>query len=258
MTTEATGDTQTPAPGVETPAPAAAPAPAPVVETTLGDPAAPAATPATPEAPAPATGETVAYDPTGDVGLDIALGFVGKLGIAADHPAMQATATGDFSLIKAHLATMGDKAQGWEQMVALAEASFTRTSAAAADTKAKVSAAVVQVAGSADTWNTIKSWASANATPDEKAQINSMFDAGPVSARAAAILLKDAYSKANGTVVEPKSAVNNGASGAASATAGPLSPKQYAAEVRELHNKLGTRMETSSEYAALRRRFARG
>lgn len=228
--------------------PPAAP-PAPVVDVNLDTP--PANDPPAADPP-PAT---VDYEPTGDVGLDVALAFVGKLGIGRDHPAMQATATGDFGLIKAHLATMGDKATGWEQMVALAEASYDRQTKATAETQKAVSAAVIAVAGSAETWNAVKAWASANADPDEKQMVNAMFNAGPVQARAAAMMLMDAYTKASGTVVAPKSAVRSDASTSAAPTNGPLDAKGYAAAARALHAKLGTRMEGSAEYAALRQRF---
>lgn len=61
----------------------------------IGEPPAPAApaVPAAPAAPVPVDG-AVLYEPTGDVGLDLALEFVGKAGIASDHPAMVAAAGG--------------------------------------------------------------------------------------------------------------------------------------------------------------------
>lgn len=243
-------DPNTPAAG----APAADPAPAPVIDPKLSAEPAPANPQAAAADPA-GEAETVSYDKTGDVGLDMALDFVGKLGIKSDHPAMAATATGDFSLIKAHLASMGDKAQGWEQFVALAEASYTRQTQEA-ETQAKaISAAVVAVAGTPEAWAAIKDWASKNATADEKSAINAMFDAGPVQARAAAIMLRDLHAKAAGTTVNPKSAVRKDAS-ADTVTTGALNQREYAAEVRKLHAKLGTRMEQSQEYAALRQRFA--
>jgi hypothetical protein len=187
--------------------------------------------------------------------LDVALGFVGKLGIGMDHPAMQATATGDFSLIKAHLATMGDKATGWEQMVALAEQAHTRTEDAKTATAAKVASAVHAVAGGAENWATVKTWASANADASEKAQINAMFDAGPVQARAAAMMLVDAYSKAGGTVVTPASATANPSGGTASTSNAPLNAKDYATAVRVLAAKVGSsNLSTSPEYAQLGQR----
>ena len=186
------------------------------------------------------------------MGLDVALGFVGRMGIAADSPAMQAAANGDFSLIKAQLATMGDKAAGWEQMVALAEGSFARSTDAAKANNEAVTAAVHAIAGSAEAWAPVQAWASANADPAEKAAINSMFNAGPVQARAAAMMLMDAYSQANGTVVTPAKATTE-TTGATNATPshGPVSPRQFADESQKLRAKLGGRFEESSEYRAL-------
>lgn len=213
---------------------------------------APAAAPAA----APASETPISYEPTGDTGLDVALNFVGNLGIAQDHPAMLATETGDFSLIKAHLATMGDKARGWEQMVALAEQAHERHAAAALDTATKVAAACVAVAGGEAQWAAIQAWATKNADPAEKVQINAMFDTGPVGARAAVTLLRDAYSKANGTVVKPDAATREVSAGASTVPdTGKLSPREYGAEVRKLHQKLGNRMDQSHEYAVLRARL---
>lgn len=236
-----------------------APTPAPIVTAPvavqLAPEPAPVAAPvvATPTAPEVAT---VSYDPTGDAGLDVALAFVGRLGIALDHPAMKATESGDFSLLKAHLAAMGDKATGWEQHVALGEQSYARTAAAAEATAQAVQATVVSVAGSAEAWSAIQLWASQNATPAEKAEINAMFDSGNVGARAAATILRDAYSKAAGTVVKPASPTRDASAGAVSTDPnGPLSNRDYGAAVRELRQKLGNQMDRSPEYAALRARL---
>lgn len=217
----------------------------------IGDPQQPAQEP-------PAStddGGKVTYEPTGDAALDVALSFVGSLGISSEHPAMRATASGDFSLIEAHLATMGDKAQGWQQMVQLAKDAYQRNETARTEAAAKTQQVVHAVAGSPDAWNTIVAWASENATADEKQQINAMFDAGPVQARAAAVLLKQQYDKAAGTVVNPANPVRKGASGSTTQSQESLSPAEYAAEVRKLHAQLGPRMEQSQEYAALRSRL---
>jgi len=216
----------------------------------------PTQTPAQSEAPA---GDApIEYEPTGYPGLDVALGFVGKLGIGLDHPAMQATSTGDFSLIKAHLATMGDKAQGWEQMVALAEEAYQQNETKKTETAQKVSAAVISVAGSPEAWNEMKAWAQANADQAEKDAINAMFDAGPIQARMAAMYIAEAYRKAPGNTVKPNSALRQTAgAGQAVNSNAPLTPGEYAAAVRDLRGKLGNRMDASPEYAALRARLRR-
>lgn len=252
MTTPAVVVDTTPvvAPAVVAPTPVAAPAPVAVQLAPEPVVTAPAVT-------EPVTEATVSYDPTGDAGLDVALAFVGKLGIGLDHPAMIATEKGDFSLLKAHLAAMGPKAAGWEQHVALGEQSYTRTADAAEKQATAVQAAVIGIAGDAETWTAIQAWASANATPAEKAEINTLFDSGPVGARAAATVLRDAYSKAPGNVIKPAATTRDASAGAAPTPAnGPLSNREYGAAVRELRLKLGNQMDRSPEYAALRSRLS--
>ena len=77
--------------------------PAPPAHSVLLDEGAAATTPA----PNPDTSNEFAYDATGDAGLDYALNFVGKLGYGDTHPAIMAAQKGDFSLIRAELATKG-------------------------------------------------------------------------------------------------------------------------------------------------------
>lgn len=200
----------------------------------------------------------VEYTPTGDAGLDVALTFIGNLGIAGTDPAVVQAANGNFSLLEAKLATMGDKARGWQQMMALAKDAYGRANEKYKAHIEGVDKAIMAVAGSADNWNAIKVWAAENATPEEKAEINRMIDAGPVQARAAATLLLGAYEKAKGTVKNPVNALRKNAGGESPTSENTrLSPRDYSAEVRKLHNKLGTRMETSPEYAELKRRIAR-
>jgi hypothetical protein len=232
--------------------PATAPAPVPIALPIEAPAPAPVADPAVPSIETAA----ITYEPTGDVGLDIALAFVGRLGIAQDHPAMEATANGDFSLIEAHLAAMGDKAPGWEQHVALAKQSYEKTAQTAADTAGKVEAAVTQVAGGAEQWAALQAWAATNATPEEKAEINAMFDSGPTGARAAATLIRDAHAAAVGTTVKPKTPTRDASRGASTTpTNGPLDARAYGTAVRELRQTMGNRMEQSPEYAALRARL---
>ena len=68
--------------------------------------------------------EVVAFEPTGDVGLDMALEFLGKQGFGLEHPAMVAAGNGDFTIIEALLAQKG--VQGWDKMVALGKAGMER------------------------------------------------------------------------------------------------------------------------------------
>lgn len=210
-------------------------------------PAAPAA------AEAVATDGAVEFEPTGDVGLDMALAFVGKQGIGPDSPAMQAASNGDFSILKAELAAKG--AAGWEQFVALGEAAFARTKEAN-ETKAKAArAAVIKEAGGAEEWAAIQKWASANATPEEKAEINALLNQGGLAAKGAVRYLAEVYNRANNVVVNPADATGRATRGGVpSANDGPLSPREYANAVQQLSVKLNGRLEGSQEYVKLQQR----
>lgn len=206
-------------------------------------------------------GEVIAYQPTGDVGLDMALGFIGKLGIGPAHPTVQAAKQGDFSFLKAHLAGLGAKAPGWEQYVALAERAYATAQDTATKSAAATRTVVEEAVGGAEAWNQIQSWAKANAEPEERAQINGMLSAGGMQARAAAILLSQLYAQANDTVKEPASPLKGAQSNAASASTGPMSPEQYKIALKELTARVGAhRVGQSAEYADLqsRRRAFRG
>jgi hypothetical protein len=221
----------------------------------IGD--APAGTPAVPAAPVtPAAAEaSVAYEPTNDPGLDMALGFVGKLGLGPDHPAMAAAIKGDFGMLSATLASLGEKAKGWEQYVALAKDSFTRTNAANQERAAKDQAAIHEVVGGVDNWNAIQKWASENAEAHEKQAVNGALQLGGMAAKAMAMYLSQLHGQATGTVVNPADpAPGRANTHAPSNTA--LSPRDYTAEVRKLYSVHGEAMQSSPEYARLQSRRA--
>ncbi|RPA31523.1 hypothetical protein EGC79_20520, partial [Shewanella vesiculosa] len=92
----------------------------------------------------------VAFEPTGDVGLDMALEFLGKQGFGLQHPAMVAAGNGDFTVLEALLAQKN--AQGWQQMVALGKAGYERTQNAQKEAVSKTLATVEAVAGSKEEW----------------------------------------------------------------------------------------------------------
>jgi len=238
------------APQVETPTETPAPAPAP-----------------SPEAPKP--GEQpkveavpsekdeaglVVYDETGDAGLDLALAFIGRLGIEGTDPAMVAAANGDFSFIEAKLSTLGDEAKGWEKHVQLAKDAHGRQLSKFTAEQEATNKAVHAIAGGEDKWKVIVEWAGKEADPAEKAAINAMFDAGGFQARAAAQMLVTAYSTAKGTTVTPANPASQ-ASGVAAQPQARLTQADYHKEVSALHQKLGNSMDGSPEYADLKRRF---
>lgn len=238
------------------------------------DPAAitpPAATPATPPAPAtppPPAAETLdapaavdpadagfTYEATGDPGLDIALEFIGKAGFGIDHPAVLEAIDGKFDKLEAHLSALGDKATGWERYIGLAKTAYERTATDTAARQTAITSAVTEIAGGAEQWATIKDWASKEADPAEKKEINAMLAAGPLQARAAAFLLSDLYRNAGGTTVTPANPVTPNAPAGGHSDNGTLSPAAYNQAVRDLRVELGGRdLDTSPKYAALQAR----
>jgi hypothetical protein len=254
------------APAAPAQAPAAAPAAAAAPAVVDPNAAAPAAAPAPvaftvdppAAAPTPPGNEIVVYEKTGDVGLDVALQYVGQRGFKPDHPAMQAVSKGDFSLIEAELAKLGDKASDAKDYIALAKESLSRRTEATKAVTEKTTKAVYDAVGGAENWTAIQAWAQANADPDEKAQLNAAFKAGPLVAGAAARSLAELYQKHGKT--EAKPVVKDTATNVASVTDGPLSPRDFAKAVSQLHGKIGARIDDSAEYKALvaRRRAYKG
>lgn len=220
---------------------------APATDTPAAQPAAPQAAPAASPTPAPSatpasteetpqTGaEEITYAPTGDASLDVALGYLAKNGLDAEHPAVVAATGGDFSLLKAHLAAAG--ATGWEAMVALGEQAYERHQGTVAEREKAVEAAVFDVVGGQEQWTAVSGWLTENADQSEKDAINKVLESGDTT------LIKlvmggimGMYS--GGAEYNPKSTV------AAAAPAGAvhgnaLTPEQYTAEVARLMREGG-------------------
>lgn len=250
-------DAITPAAGAPTPAPtpAATPAATPAPVPTDG---APAPTPAAPAPAAPAAELTSAegtFAPSGDAGLDYALNFVSGLGFDGEHPAIKAAEAGDFGLLKAHLAQLGDKARGWEQILALGEQGLNRINEQAKAKAEAVQADIYKVAGGEEQWGKIKAWAAENAEPAEKEAINVAINSGGIVTRAVASYLSNLYGRATGVTDVPADAAP-GAGTAGAGSTGALSPRAYVSEVSALRQRLGGRMDGSPEYAALQARRA--
>lgn len=201
-------------------------------------------------------GNRYEYNPTGDPGLDMALEFVGNLGFSAESTAIQAAQKGDFGPLKAALEVLGDKAKGWERHLALAQQSLERRIEAG---KAKAEAdekAVYLAVGGKDEWEKIAQHARDNADDGEKAAIQAAMKAGGMQAQGMAVLLKQAYDKAH-----PKtpSVVRKDASGAPGGGSGqgPMTPAQYAAEVRKIAATTRGPIDNNPKYLALREQYAR-
>lgn len=239
----------------------AAPAPAPV-PASLDDAPAPdqpvgEVTPPADGENAPAAGEAISYEPTGNPGMDLALDFLGKLGFGPEDPAMAAAGKGDFGLLKAKLAVMGEKAQGWEAVLAVGEQSLKSINEARAAAEQKTQDAILSVFGedraaAAKQWEAVRAWAKENAEPDERDAVNSALAAGGIAAKAMAAYLNGLYSKHPSAVIEPATVTTVGGSG--ENTSGALSPAQYRVEIASLRAKLGQGMDGSPEYKALQAR----
>jgi len=241
--------TQIPAQPVQPPAPAGDTSPAPPAGNKDGGKTAGDAAPAT-------FGEAVTYQPTGDANLDLALAFVGKHGLAPEHPAMVAATQGDFGQIKALLAEKG--VPGFEAYVALAEKGYQDVLAREAEKVAAVQQIVTQAAGDEAAWGATLAWASANAEPDEKEAVNAALAQGGVVAEAVAAFLVNQYRAATGTTYAPAApAVKQEAGrGAGGASSGALSPADYGKAVMELRRTKGAYFEESAEYRQLQARRA--
>ena len=225
-------------------APAGEAAPAkPADGVLLADPA------AAPPAPNPDTSNEFSYDPTGDAGLDYALNFVGKLGYGDTHPAIMAAQKGDFSLIRAELATKG--VAGSDAVLALAEQAYTRFAAEYAKKSEELAGFAAQAAGSAENWAVVRAWAAQEATPQEKAQVNAALSQGGLVAQGVISQLVNLYQQKHTLPKDAAAVAKPGEAGTAAPSNEPMTAKAYAQAVEALRQKLGNRTEGSPEYAAL-------
>ena len=209
----------------------------------------------------PKEGETqeVKFEPTGDPGLDLTLSFLGRLGFDIDHPAMQSAGKGDFDLLKAELALLGDKARGWEQILAIGEAAYTKQQEAFKQRAEKDAAAMAEAAGGVEQWNKIKEWAGKNAEPEERTQINFALKQGGMVGQAMAAFLANQYATATGVTERGRTAINENA-GVTTVKNSSLSPAEYAKGINELKKQYGSQFANTTEYLELqaRRRAYRG
>lgn len=220
-------------------------------------PAAPAAplevsTNPAPEAPTdkPEAPVAVAYNPTGDVGLDMTLKFVGDLGYAPEHPAMAAAINGDFTLLEAELASKGVK--GYEAYIKLGQKAYADVSTKTKERQAKDRAAVEGIAGGAENWSAMTAWAATHADDSEKASLKAMLGKGGLEAQMAASWLANNYNRANNVSTSGAGAPVSGVRTEAAPGGGALSPKEYGAAViaaRAAHR--GGDFETSAAYRQL-------
>ena len=243
-------------------APAATPPATPPAAPAAGQPPAGVATPAKPAdgvlladpaaaqpTPNPDTSNEFAYDPTGDAGLDYALNFVGKLGYSDTHPAVLAAQKGDFSLIRAELATKG--VAGSDAVLALAEQAYTRFAAEDAKKSEELAGFAAQAAGSAENWAVVRAWAAQEATPQEKAQVNAALSQGGLVAQGVISQLVNLYQQKHTLPKDAAAVAKPGEAGTAAPSNEPMTATAYAQAVEALRQKLGNRTDGSPEYATL-------
>ena len=195
------------------------------------------------------TSEPFQYEPTGDAGLDYALDFIGKLGYSDAHPAVRAAITGDFSLIRAELSTRG--VQGADAVVKLAEDAHARFASKEAEQAQVLQSYAHEAAGGEQNWDVVRAWASKEATPAEKADVNSALAKGGMVAKAMIRELVHLYKQSN-TLPQDGKAVSKTA-GTPASNATPLTAQAYAQAVDELYRKLGPGAANSQEYAQLQK-----
>lgn len=209
-----------------------------------------------PKPAAPVAEQPVAYAATGDAAMDVALDFFSKAGIKPDSPAAILAQKGDFSVLKAELAAK--QKPGWEGYVAIAEQAYGRATSAAQTAAAATKAVILQVAGSQEDWDAIRTFIGEKADASELEDLNASIKRGGVSARAAVRYMKEVFlaggGKLGGDEPEPESIVPT-ARGRVPQSGGPMSAAEYNAAVQALSAKIGAaKMDASPEYAALRQR----
>lgn len=221
----------------------------------LGDTPAPEVT--KPETPKPED-NTGVFGDAGDPAMNLVYRFIEKNGFKPEDAEIQSVLnTGDFSLLRAKLASMGDKAAGWQEYIGIAERHFKSESDKQLAQIASCEQAIHSTVGGKEQWLEIQAWASANADPHEKEAFNALLSAGPLQAKAAARQLAEYYNNAMGTVKTPSNSVSDKAQSQPAGNSYSLSPQEYVAAVLELSRKVGSgRIDDHPEYAKLKQRRA--
>lgn len=184
--------------------------------------------------------------------LGLALGFLRDAGISPTDPAFQlAEVEGDFELLKATLAAKA--LPGTDAMVAILEKAVASHFEAVEKAEAETTALVTEILG--EQKDEVLEWARSTASDEEKTAFNDMLEAGGVYARAAAVLLREAF-QSSGNTIPAKHAVETATPGAVAN--GPLTAREFAAETEKLARKLGGDPRGSAEYAQIQRRREAG
>lgn len=197
------------------------------------------------------------FEKTGDAGMDLALGWLSRLGYGSDDEVVKMAYEGDFRLLRAELSGRED-AHGWQEYVAIAEQYQKDSVAKEATRLVDIEKTVHETAGGEKVWNDVFAWAKANADEKQKAAFNKFIvDGDPTTAAMCAEWLVNRYREATGTSFEPAKAVKDTPSDNTNAATYALDPRSYAAKVSELSQKIGSQnVNASPEYAELKKRRA--
>lgn len=201
---------------------------------------------------------TVQFEPTGDVGLDLALEFFGKLGLSPESPELVEATKGNFAYLEAKLAALGDKATGFDRYVALAKDAQVRAGAEAKQRYETALKTVEDAVGGKETWNAVRDFAQKNLKPEVRDAVRSALNGGGVVAEAMAQFLHKQALAAQGTTITGREAVTADTPAAATVALGPLPTREaWREEYRKGLDKHGPSFEKTPEYAALVQRFPR-
>lgn len=199
--------------------------------------------------------------PSGDPATDLAFKFLASNGITPGTAAWDAAQKGEFGVVKAALAEKGVK--GGAEYVAILEDKASKAADSAKAKQAQVQAAVHEAVGGQESWNTIKAWVADNADDHELEAVNAALKGSPFMAKVMAEGLKARFERATGTADSGGEGQQRFTQMPASRASGDapsktLTAAQYQAEVAKLRQSLGTRMESSPEFAAVRARRQAG
>lgn len=199
--------------------------------------------------------------PSGDPATDLAFKFLATNGITPGTAAWDAAQKGEFAVVKAALAEKGVK--GGAEYVAILEDKANKAVESAKAKQLAVQSAVHTAVGGQEAWTTIKAWVAEHASDDELEAVNAALKGSPFMAKVMAEGLKARYERATGTADSAGDGQGRFTqmppTRAAAAPANKvLSAAEYQSEIAALQRKLGHRMESSPEFAAIRARRQAG
>lgn len=224
----------------------------------------PAANP-TPAAPPPApAAQPVAdsdgaghFEATHDAALDYALSYISGIVTDPNHAAFAAMEKGDFSLLEAEAKASGKPDA--LRVLAILQAKAAESKAANEAKAAEDKEFIFKLVGGEENFKAINEWSKANCDEAEVNFIAQTINSGGAPARLLAGLLNDAYRMRVGNQAPVPASPTRSKESAPVPSAGsaPLTLAEYTKAVQQLSRQLGSRMDSSSEYAALRARMPR-